>query len=221
MLLNVETVLRFFDERPPGSPGHATAIVAVAGEDMGVGLLCDYLHRRQLQAEVLEGPCTTGKRAGSRLDRWVRASGAGSKTLYQVEVKNWSAHAIGGVPLPINASLEQVAKYKIDHWQDAWDESSGTFSHPTLKKVLEQMLPPESCDIHEPLVCYWSAMHPTGAEEPLFSQPLSGRWCAAVWVFSMSSYLRSLYSAGDRRLVIPMPQATARLTWLQQLFPAS
>jgi hypothetical protein len=200
MLVDVEAVLQFFDERPLGSRRHATAIVAVAGEDLGVGLLCHYLRARQLRAEPLEGPCTTGKMVGSRLDRWLRVSGAGSETLYQVEVKNWSAHAIGGESLPINAPADQVARYKTSHWQNAWDESSGTFSHPTLKKVLEQMRPPEPCDLQEPLVCYWSAMHPTGGGEPLFSQPTPGRWCDRVWVFSMSSYLRTLYAAGERRL---------------------
>ncbi len=181
-LIDVEGVLRFFDERPSESREHATAIVAVAGEDLGVGLFCHYLQARKLRAEPLEGPCTTGKKRGSRLDRWVRVSGEAGKTLYQVEVKNWSAHAIGGVSLQIDASPEQVAKYKIRRWQDAWDGASGAFSHPDLEKVLEQMRPPEPCDLQEPLVCYWSAMHPTGDEDPLFCQPTRDRWCNKVWV---------------------------------------
>jgi hypothetical protein len=108
----------------------------------------------------------------------------------------------------------------MDHSQDLWDQSSGTFSPPTLKKVLEQMRPPEACDLHQPLVCYWSAMHPTGDDEPFFSQPTPSRWCAMVWVFSMSAYLRNLRAAGERRVAIEMPQANARMKWLQQLFPA-
>ena len=95
MLVEVEEVLHFFDERLLGSRGQATALVAVAGEDLGVGLLCHYSHRRDLRAEPLEGPCTTGNRVGSRLDRWIRVSGATGKTRYQVEVKNWSADRAG------------------------------------------------------------------------------------------------------------------------------
>lgn len=221
MLVDIETVHRFFDERPSGSSGHATAIVAVAGEDLGVGLLCHYFRAHNFKAESLDGPCTRGARSGSRLDRWVRVTGNGRKTLYQVEVKNWSAHAIGGVRLSIDAPPDQVAKYKISHWQSAWDETLGIFSHPTVKKVLEQMRPPEACDRHEPLVCYWSAMHPTGAVDALFHQPTSSRWCDRVSIFSMSSYLRILYAAGERRLDLDMPQSMARVTWLHRFFPSA
>jgi hypothetical protein len=149
--VDIEAVLRFFDERPPESPGNATAVVAVSGEDLGIGLLCDYLQRGNVRAEGLDGPCTTGKKQGSRLDRWVRVISEKGKTLYQVEVKNWSAHAIGGVSLSISASPADVAEYKKRHWQDAWDVTAGTFSNTSLRKVLEQMRPPEPCGIHEPL----------------------------------------------------------------------
>ena len=126
MLVDVEAVLRFFDERPLGSPGHATAIVAVAGEDLGVGLLCHYLNARQLRAEALQGPCTTGKKVGSRLDRWLWVSGPGSKTLCQVEVKNWSAHAIGIPPHPLCCRRTSLTR------RDASSEGSNDMAAPVV-----------------------------------------------------------------------------------------
>jgi hypothetical protein len=97
--LDVRAVLQFFDEAPNESLGHATAIVAVAGEELGLALLVHYLRSIGRPTALVSDKCTPGTRSGSRLDGWVRAG----DTLYQVEVKNWSAHAIGGRRLPIDA----------------------------------------------------------------------------------------------------------------------
>lgn len=77
-------LLKFFDEKPPRSEKHATSIVAIAGEDLGLGLLVDYLRRRAVQASVVSYRCTPGTKSGRRLDAWVEADAV----LYQVEIKN-------------------------------------------------------------------------------------------------------------------------------------
>ena len=86
-------LLRFFDEKPPESGGHATAIVAVAGEELGVALLLEYLRSIGRQATALLGPVTPGTTKGARLDRWVKVSDQ-PPLLYQVEI--WLARTSTG-----------------------------------------------------------------------------------------------------------------------------
>ena len=143
------------------------------------------------RAEALNGPCTTGKKKGVRLDAWVLADdGAGAKVLYQVEVKNWSAHAIGGARLNLDAAPAKIAAHKIDRWQQQSDDASGTFRDESVAKVLVRMRAPQDCDLQEPVICYWWGVHPEGADEPLFQRQIRDHWCTRVWIFSMSSYLR-------------------------------
>jgi len=65
-------------------------------------------------------PCTTGKRKGPRLDCWLRVQGdaelGAPDVLLQVEVKMWSAHAIGGRSLSLSATPEEIARYKKERW---------------------------------------------------------------------------------------------------------
>jgi hypothetical protein len=98
--VDIVAVLRFFDKVPAESRGHATAIVAFAGEDLGTGLLAHYWVSQGASVHVVPGPCGPGKKKGKLLDRWVRVSNDGTTAYYQVEIKNWSAHAIGGRTLP-------------------------------------------------------------------------------------------------------------------------
>ena len=46
--IDVDLLLRFFDEAPSESRYHATALVALAGEDLGAGLLAHYFRARSL-----------------------------------------------------------------------------------------------------------------------------------------------------------------------------
>ena len=158
--IDIEALLHFFDESPPESQGHATGIVAIAGEDLGAGLLTHYLEAQGASAEVLPGPCSQRTKRGKRLDRWVCVTQDGSTVYYQVEIKNWSAHAIGGKVLKLDASAEEVAKHKRERWEKEWDGK--TFRQATIAKVLLPMkLPVPGCT-PEPLACFWDAMHPDG-----------------------------------------------------------
>ena len=228
--VNVRGLLEFFDEKVDGSQKHATAIVSVCGEDLGCGLLKHYFEARDasVKVDVRPEPCTTGKQKGPRLDRWVRVTGASElgapDVLFQVEVKNWSAHAIGGRELRRDPTAEEIADYKKERWTREWgDKEWGDaegIKTPSLMKVVERMAPPPGlAHLHvETMACMWTALHPTGAAECLFSVPLpemQRRDFARVWFFSMSSYLRSLT---DERIRIYMPDATKRMGWLDQLF---
>jgi len=112
-----QKLLEFFDEVPITSRKHATSIVSVAGEELGLALLIDYLGTQGTQARIVGDRCTPGTKSGSRLDAWVEAG----NVLYQVEVKNWSAHAVGGKVLRIDASPEETARYRMEMWSGKWN----------------------------------------------------------------------------------------------------
>jgi hypothetical protein len=137
LTINVRTVLEFFDEIPPDSRKHATAIVAVAGEDLGSGLLKDLLGRN-MKAEVTilrdadkrTLSVTTGKRSGPRLDRWIQVAWPdGTLTLFQCEIKNWSAHAVGGSTLKLTASSDEVFQRMKREWAGTPEIGSGPLNH--------------------------------------------------------------------------------------------
>ena len=130
--VDVQQVLRFFDEKPPCSRGHATAIVSVLGEDLAAASL-----RHCLLANGASGvnirieTVGTGNRSGPRLDRWIEADlKGGRRILFQTEVKSWSAHAIGGKTLAINASAEETRDYRDAYWKGQWDSRRRTFKWP-------------------------------------------------------------------------------------------
>ena len=79
------------------------------------------------------------------------------------------------------------------------------------------MKPPAPDCTVEPLACYWDAMHPDGAGEPLFSVPVPDSHFTRVWVFSMSAYLRELLASGVAHIEIEMPDTAARIDWLDRL----
>lgn len=75
--LNIPELLSFFDDKPKDSIGHATAIVSVIGEDLGVALLQKCLEAAGVRTKIImngEGPSTPtlGTRCGPRLDRHSR-----------------------------------------------------------------------------------------------------------------------------------------------------
>lgn len=214
--VDIRTTLKFFDEKAPENRYHATAVVAVAGEDIGTGLFAHYLRQQDLTVEILPWSCTQGTKSGVRLDKWIRTTRKGAVTYYQTEIKNWSAHAIGGKVLKVSTSYNDLAAYKKERWGKQWDGS--TFRDKRVRKVLTPMKPPEQGCKVEPLICYWEAMHPKGQREPLFSLRIRNRHFSRVWVFSMSAYLRELLSSGVDKVTIEMPHTVIRAKWLNRLF---
>ncbi len=213
--LPISLLLEFFDEAPDYGKGHATAITAVLGEELGAGLLVDHFRGKNMKAEVLGLPCTQGTTSGKRLDRWIRVTKGRQTVYYQVEIKNWSATAIGGRRIAINASSSQLREHKRERWSKEW--SGQLFIKEAVQKVLTPMKPPVIGAEVEPLVCFWDAMHPTGKAEAIFSIPVNGGRFPRVWIFSMSAYLRTLLKAGQEFVEIDAPAAKARLRLLNRL----
>ena len=225
--VNVPDLLSFFDEKPDWSSKHATAVVGVVGEDLNAACFCHYLESRGHRGEVLlDGsgnpvPVGPGTRKGSRLDRWIEVRWKdGKRTLYQTEVKNWSAHAIGGKTLSLSASDEEVKVYKQSRWGNQWCHEKRRLRHPQTPKVLSTMRPPNESDCKDiqPLLIFWEALGPCDdAKGHLFRVDVADNPgdFSELWVFSVSSYLRSL---GQDELELELPVVSHRLAVLGRLF---
>lgn len=218
--INVRALLSFYDENRKVRR-HSNAIKALAGEELGFALLIEYFRRIGVTAKLLERPCTTGSPKGSRLDGWIEATGPSSTTYYQVEVKSWSIHGVGGdsTPLPLAVTDDQLAAYKIRLWNSYW--SNGQFKEPGLNKVLIPMKRDPAWTIVEPLACVWSAMHPEGKQDEFFSVPLIGHVSfQRVWGFSMSAFLRNIVDT-EPTLTLYLPSTVIRMGLLATLFTIS
>ena len=244
LTVNRVELLKFFDEKPDWSIGHATAIVAVTGEDLSAA--CFQHYAAKLRGERVTvvpkldksgkvtgpHPVTTGNTKGPRLDRWMEVSPQKRrKFLYQTEIKSWSAHAIGGEKIDVSATPQELADYKRKRWERYWDSEHKTLNHPHIAKVLVTMQKPCGYDRYpvKPLLIFWQALGPNqGEDDHLFSIPANyyrkddrptswprtGKF-GELWVFSVSSYLRSL---AEDQIQLPMPNAAHRLQILNNLF---
>ena len=227
--VDVEGLLNFFDEKPDWSVGHATGIVGIVGEDLNTACLQHYLKCRGATATVLQNPRTgkpwpvnTGQTKGPRLDRWIQVDWPDrSSTVFQTEIKSWSAHAFGGVRFPLSGSVREVRKRKREQWDCLWDSRKKRLKHPLTLKVLEPMKPPGGVDpvTVRPLLIFWAALESRKApDDHLFRVEVSGAEFQELWVFSVSGYLRSRLSAGVTRMDLEMPDAVRRLRTLNRMF---
>ena len=243
LVIDIKDTLCFFDEIPDWSKGHATAIVGVLGEDLSAAALKHCLEQNGAQhVQIRPGPVKNPGRKGPWLDRWVAADLPGDrKVLFQTEIKSWSAHAIGGKILRLDATNDDIANLQRKTWEEQWDSSKQTLKHQYVAKVLVRMSPPSDMKDWDPfpMIIYWTVVDPrvsSSAEkigegnhlfrikkvtyEFPFRQPES--WDCShkfeeLWVFSVSSYLRFLLGKGCREIKLPMPDAVGRLRSLGRL----
>ena len=155
--------------------------------------------------------------------------------LFQTEIKNWSAQAFGGKTLDIDAAPPKVREYRRRQWELRWDAQRGTLNDPRTAKVLMPMKLPSLPDMKErtvkPLLVFWEPIGPSDSH--LFKMDVSydfpfprpENWpnkrtfpeFPALWVFSVSSYLRSLPS--ERNIDLRMPTVAERRDILGRLLP--
>ncbi len=214
MELNIKEILRFYDEVNPENAKHVSAITGLIGEDFAIAVLCHYLHSTGLLVTVRNESCTEGMKKGKWLDKWLFVKSSDKNWLFQVEVKNWSAHSIGGKHLPLDATDEQIQNAKITRWAEQWDEENGKFRDAKVNKVLSVMRSPiENC-IVKPLIVYWFVIHPTGKSEPFFEVKTKSHFERA-FVFSVSDYLRSL---PNETINVDVPRIEERISIIKRLF---
>ncbi len=224
MKIHVKRVLNFFDEIPPESSRHVTGVVSVAGEDLGAGLFKCYLEKSvKAKVHVLQKTPTIGKKKGRRLDRWITVQWPdGTKKLFQTEIKNWSAHAIGGKRLLIKATKDQIKSFALDSWGRHWNNNRNYPKGKNVRKVLIRMRRPAEIPLSyrvAPLVIMWVVLHPKGSSECLFSHKVNSKsGFKKIWYFSMSSYLRMI---SKKTIDLDMPDMTKRMAWFKRLFSKS
>ena len=228
-------VVRFLDEKPSESVGHATSVVGVMGEDLGAAAFKHCMETNGFgQVRVHDGSVKGVGLKGPWLDRWIEVdSEQWGKLLFQAEVKSSSAHATNGKTLSIETDADELVVRKRVAWRDEWDERGRCLKNPATGKVLVRMAPKEEFGPSRqvPLLIFWKALAPDFgrgfisrvAGDHLFTveRPEYGErgrvprtWPAEqenfdeLWVFSVSSYLRSLDP--KENLDLEMPNAVFR-----------
>ena len=221
IVVDVSETIRFFDEIPDYSVKQATSVVSVAGEDLAAGCLQRYLEKKE-GATVCVRPesVTTGRQKGPRLDRWIVVDWPdGSQVTFQTEIKNWSAHAIGGEKLRLDIFSEELRDYKKKMWEWLWDSDDQSIKDYDHGKVLTRMKPPDDLADSRilPLLILWTPIAPESEPDSCLFKVSTNSSCdfRELWVFSISSYLRSIRKS---KICLRMPIAAQRLGILNRLF---
>ncbi|WP_288403063.1 hypothetical protein [uncultured Deinococcus sp.] len=211
LTVNRRTLLEFMNGG--GSTGHHTAVAALLGEPLAVGLLLHFLGDQGFGAECVSTKVTQGTRSGERLDAWIAAEKDGRRVLYQTEIKMWAGNAIGGLRLAEDADEATLAKGAARQWARIWNPQTQDFLAPNVRKVLKPMKPPAS---HEewpikPLACFWWLMRSRPTDGPWFTVEVGEAAkspFAEVHVFSLTAYLLTL---DDEVLSLHLPLLRERL----------
>jgi hypothetical protein len=135
---------------------------------------------------------------------------------YQVEIKNWSSHSLGGRKLPAEASDEDKKLHRLNRWKRQWNEETFQLKEKTAKKVLVPMRPINNHSKVLPLICFWDSMHPEGLDEALFEVDTNNKLFPKLWVFSMSNYVRFLRLNGKESIELEMQDTENRLNWMNK-----
>lgn len=218
--LNLQSLLEFYDYRPPKSKGHASAINAVLGENIAIELMKHYFKGEGYEVTSVQ-PCTQGARRGHRLDIWFGLEKGDNKTIHQVEIKNWSAHSLGGIQVDKDWDQHRMEQHRKMVWGRRFNIENKVPAEIASEKVLTQMMIPDEYrqyKQHKALLCFWEPMHPEGKLIPLFEVPVISEAFNTLSVFSMSNYVSILLRQKIATLEVCMEEADARVDWLQQLY---
>jgi hypothetical protein len=227
MEISIKKIIEFFDDKSDHHKGDVNAVVSVLGEDLNIAI---YEHFRKNKIDILENSVTQGFRGGKYLDRWVVDKK--ENILWQCEIKNWSATAIGGKELKINARPDSVREVVNYYWNREF-EDGGSFSkkpkekHPNgVSKALLEMKKPRGYEKSKvsPLLIYWMPISLNSINlSPLsvvsvkkLDLPIATKF-KKLYIFSVSLYLRQLYKKGQLSIILDMPAFERRLGILKTL----
>lgn len=217
--LHLRELLNFYDYRVPSSNTHASAVNAVLGEDLAVALLVHYFKGDGLEVVALDEVCTQGTQRGFRLDKWIAVKSKKDSVIYQVEIKNWSAHSIGGKPVMQDADEQYMRDFRIKRWNVQFNAEKKVPSQKETLKVLTKMrVPTEYGNYkHKALLCFWEPLHDNGELKAFFEVDVESDAFNKLSVFSMSNYVSELRKTTET-LEVEMPDADARIEWLRKLY---
>lgn len=215
MKISPKRIVGFFDQKSKDGNhdgSDVSAIIGLLGEDLLLGVLQHYWTSSEgTQSKILAYKCTNGSLKGPRLDGWLLKNARKGDELYQVEVKNWAAYAIGGKELKPDASEQELQNYSERNWNRFFAPEAIPGKH--ISKVLEKMKRPAGYEhlTPVPLICFWICVSATTMSPYSIRKYASGK---QVHIFSASAYLRTL---GDDHIHIAMPRAKRRLGLLTNL----
>ena len=237
LLINVNEILSFFDEKPDWADRHSAAVVSMIFEDLAAATLEHCLLRNgATTVNVRSEPVTTGQKKGPRLDRWIEADLAnGQQVIFQTEMKSLSAQSLGHETIALDASEAELRQHEQGNWDRQWDPVRNTLIHQRVAKVLIPMKHPAGTEHRTPLpllVC-WNPLGPSSPSQRLdqvagghlfkvtdvtyqFTFPKPHSWkinpkFSELWVFSVSGYLRSIRSEISGLLELKMPDAAKKM----------
>lgn len=226
MKFNIKELLDFLDDKKDSQKGDANAVIAILGEELNASV---YKHFRKNKVDILGDSVLPGTSKGKRLDRWI--VGKKDKKLFQCEIKNWAATAIGGRSLKSGAGNEETKKVIEYYWKRELNNNlSNKGEHPNgVTKVLLKMKPPQKYSNIlkiEPLLIYWMPVSSDiGGSKPLsiisvksLRLPIITTF-SKLHIFSVSLYLRQLYKngRGQKFIDLDMPFFEHRMRILNRL----
>ena len=241
--INVNEILSFFDEKPSWSDRHSAAIVAMIFEDLAASTLEHCLRKNgATEVTIRPEPVTTGQKKGPWLDCWIEADLAnGQKIIFQSEIKSLSAQALGFKTIALDATEAELKQHEQGNWNRLWNPETNTLIHQRVAKVLIPMKRPDCTKNRQllPLFICWGPLGPshtlqrqdqvTGGHlfkmtdvSYQFSFPKPHSWkitpkFTELWVFSVSSYLRSIRNENCTHLQLPMPNASQKIRALRRV----
>ena len=245
LTLNIREALKFFDQQPDDSIGHATALAVLMGEDLASAAFLHCLENSGgKKLRVLPGRVKRTGKYGPWLDRWISADYRCRNLLFQAEVKSTSAHGMTGVPVPVCIDENELQEQKQKAWEREWDSVKRTLRDKAYRKVLVRMDPPKEYIAGRelvPLLLSWRLLGAPENEEAGVKHIVDGGHLFRInqpgntpypqprgrprlvmnfkelWVFSVSSYFRSLLDSGKQQIKLDMPEAKARLDFLKNI----
>ena len=210
MKINIKELLDFSDDKKESEKGDANAIMSILGEDLNAAA---YRHFRKDEVDILEENVVQGFQGGKHLDRWILDKK--ENRLFQCEIKNWAATAIGGKSLKSNADKEHIKKVAKGHWKHQLSTNlsrkpTKKHKHPNgVSKVLLTMRNPSGYNslAVEPLLIYWMPISSDKAGlkslSYISSLPIKTAF-KKLHIFSVSLYLRQLYKQGKGKKFIEL-----------------
>ena len=105
-------------------------------------------------------------------------------------------------------------------WRDMWNNEKNKPAWGGVAKVLSRMKIPGNIDPElklQPLLIYWIPIHPEGSEDCFFSVKVSSEDFNELYVFCISTYLRSILPL-TKLIECEMPIVEKRFKWINKLF---
>jgi hypothetical protein len=225
-VFNIDALIKFYDLQGENSK-HASSVTGLIGEDLITGIFKHYLESKSPKPKVNVLTENPKEKNGRWLDRWIIQENGNKNICYQTEIKNWSAHSLGGVHFEYDSNnpmdFKTLDSDKI--FSKIWDDKKMEFKDAAVNKVLKQMKSSAELDtlpskIIEPLVCFWMPITRSSVKDPIIVLNISNANTNfnKVTIFSSSIYLRKLRSDDIKTIEIESGQIATRMQKLNNLF---